>query len=409
MEALNSCKFYPKFRDEIIEKFVTDKNKFDSYTCLTCGACTGGCPYSDSELGTLDPRKFVRQCLMGLKDEVLNDNFIWKCNMCGRCTMDCPMGVDVAGIVRTLRGNFGLTSPGSLQKIVDDQINTGNQMAISEEDYLETLEWMEEELQEEMPDATIPIDKEGADFIFLWGPREIKYYTDDIMSIAKIINAAGASWTCSSKVFDATNYALFNGDDEAGKELAQRVSDELKRLKAKYVVVTECGHATRAFKWGPKVWLSEDDCFHTYNFMEMQHKWLKEGKIKVDKSLNNEIFTYHDPCNTARKEGIIDLPREIISEIMDQDNFIEMWPNRAYNLCCGGGGGLLALGKDYKDIRMEKGKLKADQIKNTGAKVCITPCHNCFDQLEEIVKHFEIDVEIKHMHHIVSNSLILNK
>lgn len=409
MEVLNATKFDPKFRDEIIEKFVTDKDKLDSYTCMSCGACTGGCPYSDSELGKLDPRSFVHKCLMGLKEEVLNDPFIWNCNMCERCTMVCPMGVNVAGIVRTLRGNFGLESPGTLQEIVDRQIESGNQMNISKEEYLDTLEWMEEELQEEMPEATIPVDKEGADFIFLWGPREIKYYPDDIKSISKIMNAAGANWTCSSRVFDATNYALFSGDDEAGKELAQRVADELKRLKARYVVVTECGHATRAFRWGPRVWLNPRDSFATMNFMEKQHQWLKEGRIKVDKSLNTEVCTYHDPCNTSRKEGVTEQPREIIAEIMDSDKFIEMWPNRTLNLCCGGGGGLLALGGDYNDIRMEKGALKAKQLRDLGATTCITPCHNCFDQMSEIVKHFDLNIKIRHMHHIVSESLILDK
>ena len=409
MEVLNAIKFDPKFRDEIIEHFVTDKDKLDSYNCLTCGACTGGCPYSDAELGPLDPRAFVHKCLMGLKEDVLNDQFIWNCTMCERCTYLCPMGVDVAGIVRTLRGNFGLESPGHLEDLVQNQLTTGNQMEVTTEDYLDTIDWMLEELQEEMPDAEIPIDKQDCEFLFLWDPREIKFYPDDVMSIAKIINAAGASWTISSITMDSTLYPLFSGNDDAGKELVQRVADEMRRLNAKYVVVTECGHATRAYKWGPKVWLDKESYFETKNFMEMQLQWLNEGKIKVDKSLNTDLCTYHDPCNISRKERLGQMPRDSISQIMDKEKFVEMCPNYELNYCCGGGGGLLAFGGNYNDIRMEKGKLKADQLNKTEAVTCITPCHNCFDQMNDIVKHYDLKVKIRHMHHIVSESLILDK
>lgn len=410
MEAIKTSKFYPHFRDEIAEKFVTDKNKFDIYNCLTCGMCTAGCPYSDIHEDGMDPRQFVRKCLMGLKEDVLNDNFIWKCNMCGRCTMLCPMKVDVAGIVRTLRGNFGLSSPGFLQDVVNAQINTGNQMEVTKEDYLDTLEWMEEELQDEIDDtsAKVPVDQVGADFLFLWDPREIKYYPGDVQSIAKIMHAAGASWTSSSEYWDATHYGLFSGDDDASTILLQRIADEVKRLKVKYVVVTECGHATRAQRWGRKVWLSpEDGSYPVYNFVQKQAEWIKNGIIKVDKTKNPEPVTFHDPCNMVRKEGIIDEPRYILENVVM--DFKEMWPNKEYNYCCGGGGGLLAFGGDYRKYRMEKGKIKADQIRNTGAKICVTPCHNCYDQLNDIIKDFELDVKLNHIHHLVSNALVLNK
>lgn len=35
----------------------------------------------------------------------------------------------------------------------------------------------------------------------------------------------------------------------------------------------------------------------------------------------------------------------------------------------------------YEKERLAYGKVKADQIKNTGAELVIAPCHNCRDQI----------------------------
>jgi len=56
---------------------------------------------------------------------------------------------------------------------------------------------------------------------------------------------------------------------------------------------------------------------------------------------------------------------------------------------------------------MAKGRLKAEQIKQTGAKIVLSPCHNCFDALDDIVRHYKLDVKVKHIHHLVSNALVI--
>lgn len=404
MEALKAAQLDPSFKDEVIAKFCTEKDPVDLSNCLTCGMCSAGCPYNGVH-DHADPRKFVRQIVLGMREEVLNSTFIWACTMCGRCTLSCPMNVDVAGLVRTIRGNFGLKSPGFLQEVVDNQIRTGNQMEVTKEDYLDTLDWMQEELQAEVgdPGAKIEVDKEGADYLFLWDPREIKYYPQDVQSIAKIFWAAGANWTCSSQWWDATHYALFSGDDEASTVMLERIRSEYRRLKAKTVVVTECGHATHAQMWGRKVWLHDD--YPVISILQLMAKWIEDGTIKVDPTRNTERVTFHDPCNSVRKEGIVEEPRYILNHVVT--DFVEMWPNRQYNYCCGGGGGLLAMGKDIYPYRMAKGKLKAGQIQATGAKIVVTPCHNCYDQLSDIIKYYKLDCRLSHIHHLVSNALIL--
>ncbi|MCU0289787.1 MAG: (Fe-S)-binding protein, partial [Acidobacteria bacterium] len=89
-------------------------------------------------------------------------------------------------------------------------------------------------------------------------------------------------------------------------------------------------------------------------------------------------------------------------------NFVEMVPNRQKNFCCGGGGGQLAM-TQFSARRLAAGKVKADQILQTGAKVVATPCHNCIDQLMELNKHYQLNVKIKTVCEIAADALVLPK
>jgi len=405
LEEVLATEFDPNFRKEVMEKFYKNE-KF--YNCLACGMCGGGCVYTDVH-EHMDPRRFIRKVLMGMKEEALNDPFVWLCTACERCIMNCPMEVNVAGVVRTIRGNFGLTGPGFLQDVADAHLRSNNQMDITEEDFRDTIEWMQEELQAEVddPKAEIPIDKVGADFLYLISAREVKYFAQDIQNAGKIFYAAGANWTLSSKAWDSTNFGLFNGRDNEAGAILQRYVDAKRELKVKYVVVTECGHAIRSHKWGPKAWLglTEED-YPVKSILEMEEQWIKEGRLKLDPTVNAERVTLHDPCNLVRKEGIAEAPRFVLRNVVM--DFVEMWPNGKYNYCCGAGGGALAM-SPYKEQRIQKGRLKAEQIRNTGAKVVACPCHNCFDQLSDINKHYELGVKIKHISHLLGDALIIEK
>ena len=86
-------------------------------------------------------------------------------------------------------------------------------------------------------------------------------------------------------------------------------------------------------------------------------------------------------------------------------DFVEMTPNRCDNFCCGGGGGMLSM-SEYGDRRIASGRIKADQIRTTGAKIVATPCHNCADQLLEISKRYKLGVEIMAVVELVYSALV---
>jgi Fe-S oxidoreductase len=113
--------------------------------------------------------------------------------------------------------------------------------------------------------------------------------------------------------------------------------------------------------------------------------------------------TLHDPCNLVRQGGLADVPRAILSQAASR--WIEMTPNREQNFCCGGGGGQLSMTR-YAKRRLAAGRVKADQIRATGARVVVAPCHNCIDQLVELSKAYGLGVTVKTVCEIVGEALV---
>ena len=171
--------------------------------------------------------------------EVLKDISFGTCTNCRRCTFNCPMGVDTATLNRIMRGLLTRVGvmPEGVAVVSKDQWEIGNQMGVLKEDYLDTLEWLSEEMQDEMEDekATIPIDKEGADYVYSINPREVKYDPRTISDAAMIFYQAGADWTMPSDGWDMTNFGLFSGDDDLGGMVARRVFEKVIELNGKKI------------------------------------------------------------------------------------------------------------------------------------------------------------------------------
>jgi Fe-S oxidoreductase len=64
---------------------------------------------------------------------------------------------------------------------------------------------------------------------------------------------------------------------------------------------------------------------------------------------------------------------------------------------------------EYNDRRLKIGEIKANQIKATGAKIVITPCHNCVDQLLQINHTYKLGVTIKTIAEVVADALVISK
>ncbi len=133
-------------------------------------------------------------------------------------------------------------------------------------------------------------------------------------------------------------------------------------------------------------------------------RYLQEGRVRVDKSRNPEPVTFHDSCNIARSGGVIEEPRRVLGRVCA--DFREMHPNRTENFCCTGGGGLLSL-PEYRPLRLEAARIKADQLTATGAKFVCTMCHNCVDGLADVIKHYRLDIKVVQVLELVDKALVI--
>lgn len=422
---------------EVIKRLHAKSNRqvmLSLAACVHCGMCTDQCHYvlANPDDPTYAPaykadkiRKLFKAHIdwtgriipwwVGAKSvytdeelEELKDVVFGKCTNCRRCSLNCPMGVDMATFNRMARGllvHVGVM-PEGVATVAKDQWEVGNQMGVLKEDYLETLEWMEEELQGEFPGANIkiPIDKRNADVAYSINPREAKYDPRTISEAAAIFHFAGENWTMCSEGWDMTNFGLFNGDDELGGACSKRLYDAVNEIGARKLVISECGHGYRSTRCEGPNWAKTDVSFEMESSIITMLDYIKTGRIQVDKTRNSVPVTYHDSCNMARSCGMTEEPRELLNLVCS--DFREMYPNRAENYCCTGGGGAMAM-SEYAPLRLKSARIKAEQLKATGAKIVITSCHNCVDGLFDLIKHYQLDMEVKQLVDVVYSAMVV--
>ncbi len=391
-----SCLFYKTFDDP---QFMPGK-KVDLVASIYRKYCTF--------IGKVAPNLVNAKELNDDMVAEMVDSLYGACTMCGRCVKHCSIGVDIPYIVHTGRQMLATMGcvPKTLQATVDAAVTTGNNMGIPEDEFVDTIQWMEEEMKDDLEDknAQIPLNESDKKILYTLNPREPKFFPLSISAMAKVFYAAKESWTLSSKMYDVTNYGYFSGNDTEAKAIAQNMYDEVKRLNCKTLVLGECGHGTRALRWESPNYMHQSPDFEMIPLVELIEEYIKSGRIKLDKTLNTKKYTIHDPCNITRNGGLFNTLRFVVKSAVPE--LIEMDPYGNENFCCGGGGGMLAM-SEYNERRLKVGGIKAEQIRKTGADVVITPCHNCVDQLVQINHTYQLGVEIKSVAEVVADALII--
>ncbi len=377
-------------------------------TCVHCGLCSEACHYylsHDNDV-RFSPVGKVKQTIWEMiknKGRV-SPSFIQQaaeiayteCNLCKRCAMYCPFGIDIAYLMSIVRRICHLldVTPLYLQDTVNSHSVTHNQMWVKEDEWIDTLQWQEEDARDEIPSLRIPIEKEGAEIMYSVIAPEPKFQAELIYKAAVLLNVAGVDWTMpATPGWDNSDMAMYSGDNEIMGRLKRVHFETAARLKVKRIVMGECGHAFRSVYDMGNRWLGwrmpPIPVFHAIDFY---YELLKTGKIKIAKKYTEPV-TFHDPCNIVRGRGLHEKARYVVNKICD--NLIEMHPNREHNYCCCAGGGVINCGPPYKNKRMTGNKVKAEQIVATKAKTVITPCHNCHSGIEDIVHHYDIGMDVK--------------
>jgi Fe-S oxidoreductase len=326
----------------------------------------------------------------------------YRCTACRRCKSTCPVGIDHALVTHLARWALAEVDiiPRALLVSVREQLEgaSGNTSAIPIPALKDTCEFLEEELQDIYNvQIKFPFDVEGTEFVFFPAVSDFIMEADTLMGNAAVMHLTGGSWTIGTGNFDGINYGLFYSD-RMMERIVNKVIAEVRRLKGRKILVGECGHATRSAWYVPA--FGGPAAPPVVNCMEYAHEQLKAGKIPLKEEKILERVTYHDPCNIARSGRIVEQPREILKAICA--DYVEMTPNRSENYCCGGGGGTVSIDEIRKFRTGPLGKRKAEQIRDTGAQIVISPCANCKKQLKELCQDNGLDtVEVMGLHDLL--------
>ena len=382
--------------------------------CVHCGLCSEACHFfmSKDRDPAFSPVGKVKQTIWKMLDKngkLTADEIklcaqvaYTECNLCRRCVQYCPFGIDTAymmSIVRRICHKLGVT-PQYIQDTAHSHSATMNQMWVKDDEWIDSLQWQEDEARDEIPSLRIPVEKEGAEIMYSVIGPEPKFRTQLIYQAAAIMHEAGVDWTMpGTPGWDNSDMAMYTGDTELMGRLKRMHFDTAARLKVKKIVMGECGHAFRSvYDTGNRVLGWKMPPVPIIHALEFYWDLLNEGKIKVARKFEEPV-TFHDPCNVVRGRGLHEKAREVVRAFCTE--LVEMTPNREHNYCCSAGGGVINCGPPYKNARVTGNRIKAEQLKATGVKVCIAPCHNCHGGLEDIIHHYELGIELKFLGDII--------
>jgi Fe-S oxidoreductase len=420
-------------------------------SCVKCGACTDKCHYY---IGTSDPKNMpvARQdlfrsvyrryytlagkyfpSLVGARDmdqSVLDEwySYFHQCSQCRRCSVYCPYGIDTAEISMAAREIMDSIGVGQkyCNEIIGKAQTIGNNLGLPEPALADTLEGLEEDIEDETGvTVRMPLDEKGADILLVTPSADFfaEPHVDGLIGYAKVFHQAGLSWTLSSHASEAANFGMFIGSYDNMQKLALRVREAALELGVKRIVFGECGHAWRvAYNFlntlaGPFDFLDPNYPLPQH-VCEVTYDLIQRNALRLDPSANDDmVLTFHDSCNVSRgsrmgnfEGGQFVIPREVIKASCNHYYDMPADTIEEATFCCGGGGGLLT--DDLVELRVKGSLPRMEALKQVvddhGVTHLAAICAICKSQFSKILPYygFEMD-QVVSVHQLVSNAIVL--
>jgi Fe-S oxidoreductase len=410
--------------DDAMRSFVREFGATASVhleSCVRCGQCAQACHF---HIATGDPkytpihklellrRAYQREAgpfaplVRGLglvKKLSVADLEQWQeliydsCTMCGRCTLICPMGIDIAELVKDAR--HGMSKAGLMPErlaLMDRAARQWGSTATPGEDLPDILKEAAE-----AHGVAIPCDLPRADMLVTAAPAELGEHTAALAAAAKILNRVGISWTMHSSGFDASNIGFNNGDLELQERLTRSIIDTAVKIGASTVLLPECGHAYGAARWEAAKWYGKELPVRIIHMTEFLDEVLADGRIRVRKI--GASATFHDPCQIVRRGGLEAAARRVVAALGFE--LIELQDHGSSGFCCGGGGGVVS-NQRATPLRHKVFEMKQQQVEATGAEHFVTACGQCRITLEMGARHAKWDKPVESLLELVADNLL---
>jgi Fe-S oxidoreductase len=365
-----------------------------------------------------------------LTRDVLDDwySYFHQCSQCRRCSVYCPYGIDTAEISMAAREIMDTVGVGQkyCNEIIGKVYKIGNNLGLPQPALLDTLEGLEEEVEEDTEvKVRFPLDEKGADVLVVTPSADFfaEPHVDGLIGYAKVFHESGISWTLSSHASEAANFGMFIGSYENMRQVSLRIREAALDLGVKRIIMGECGHAWRvAYSFlntlaGPFDFLDPKYPVPMH-ILEFTNDLIERGALKLDKSANDDMrLTFHDSCNVARASrmgprpgGQFTIPREVIKASCN--HFFDMPQDTIHDAtyCCGGGGGLLT--DDLMELRVKGALPRMEALKQVVEEHGVTHmaaiCAICKSQFSKVLPYYGFTMDsVVSVHQLVSNAIVM--
>jgi Fe-S oxidoreductase len=327
---------------------------FELNACSRCGVCISGCPMDkvleNHEIQSVYLIRSLRNQEHGSRLKMIADN----CLMCDRCTVDCPVGIDLSSLRRMTRDKGKLDT-------------TGNYKYLSK--------------------RQIPFNAIGR--VAYFGGC-MSHLTPGITeSMEKIFNAAGQKYWYMDKqnTICCGRPLLQQGFQNQAAELRKKNTDMIVK-SGSTMLVTSCPICYQSFK---KEYNLDIPIMHHTEYIDML---IKQGRIKVRH--DDRKVSYHDPCELGRGCGIYDEPRNVLSAVT---NLQKTKFQREKSVCCG-----FNLGNTKLSIE-EQTEIRNASLQNLTSKPVdsiVTACPMC----KKAFQHATNEYPVRDIAEVVAENLI---
>lgn len=389
-------------------------------SCVHCGLCANACHFHQTTgdpkytpIYKLQPfrRAYLRQAspmaplvrALGLvRKPSIVDLEEWQeliydaCTLCGRCTLACPMGIDIAELIKEARhGMFKAGLEPERLALMDRTARQWGSTATPGEDLPDILADAAKEHGVE-----IPCDLPAADILVTAAPAELGEHTKALADAAKILNRIGAKWTMHSAGFDASNIGFNNGDMVLQEQLTRALIDTAVKIGATTVLLPECGHAYGAARWEAARWYGQTLPVRIIHMTEFLDELITSGKIRLKQV--GTTATFHDPCQIVRRGGLEAAARRVLLALGFE--LVELRDHGVAGYCCGGGGGVISNAR-AAPLRQKVFELKRQQVDATGAERFVTSCGQCRITFEQGARKAHWDKPTESLLELVADNL----
>ncbi len=391
-------------------------------SCVHCGRCAEACqfyvqtneakytpihkiePFKQAYEREVSPFAFAYR-MLGLVPKVTGAELeTWQsliydsCNMCGRCSLICPMGIDIADLVEQARhGMFeaGLAPPDYLGVLAEKEHATGSPFGLSVAKFQDMLHAIGA-----AHGVAMHVDEARADIVPTVSSIDLKTYPGSMAAIAKILNHMGASWTFRTDGFDADNVSLTAGDRAGQRTTTLGIVRAAIACQAKTLLMPECGHSFTEMRWEAANAFGKELPFRVMQITEFLAEALSEGRIRVNKV--HQKATYHDACQVSRRGGATAAPRAILKALGVELHELEDSGDEGW--CCGGGGGVALINR-AAPLRDKVFQIKRRQVEATGMDTVYTSCSGCRQTLDHGGKATQWNKSVASLLELVANNL----